>query len=506
MGRSLFRIGLKGKLALLLALLLASVLAVLSSLVLAGIREDQRQRLEQSFAQQADAANLRVRQEFLTGSPVKPDTFMERSGQRLAVDLGAQSGMAVTLYTAEGEFAGTSLPIQPKLDATDALSYTAQGKSAYITEGDRLLYLAPLYNADQRLGTIQFHSSLTEQRAFYTRIQNLFLVTGAVVLASGFAIGYLYVRRQVNVIAKLNTAAQRIGQGHYLDMPPVQRRDELGELANGIYEMSGSISSSVSQLTEEKLKLLDAIARLRELEQQQKQFIGNISHEIKTPLTSILAYTDLLGMYRDDPKLLEEARTRIGSEAERLHTLVEKALQLSRLDIYEFETQAETVQIKPLLEEAMHRLQTQAARYEVTLEAHLTEGTAWADPENVMHMIFNLLDNGIKYNRPGGRVTVSNHFIINGEGTESVIIEVADTGIGIPIEEQSRIFDPFYTISSDRSRANGGTGLGLSLVRSLAEKQHGRVKLAESGPEGSRFVITLPTAHPDTEAEASPIG
>ena len=131
----------------------------------------------------------------------------------------------------------------------------------------------------------------------------------------------------------------------------MKRKDELGELAQGIYEMSGRISSSVSQLTEEKLKALDAIERSQELE-QQKQFIGNISHELKTPLTSILAYADLLELYRDDPALLEEARGQIGKEAQRLYRLVEKALQLSSMDIYEFETHAEHVDLMPILEEA----------------------------------------------------------------------------------------------------------------------------------------------------------
>lgn len=231
-------IGLKGRIALLLALLLAFVLIVLSSLVLAGIREDQRSRLELTFAHQADAANLRVRETFLTGDRSAPDIFMEESAQRLAIDLGQLSGMPVTLYKTDGTFAGTSLPVQPRADVKDALTYTAKRQSVYITEGDTLLYLAPLYNADQLLGTVQFHASLAEQHAFYAHIRNLFLITGAAVLAIGFLIGYLYVWRQVNVIGKLNLAAQQIGQGFYLTAPSVRRKDELGELAQGIYEMS----------------------------------------------------------------------------------------------------------------------------------------------------------------------------------------------------------------------------------------------------------------------------
>ncbi|ASS67885.1 MULTISPECIES: HAMP domain-containing sensor histidine kinase [unclassified Paenibacillus] len=487
------RLGLKGKVAILLALLLASVLAVLSFLVLTGIKEDQRRRLEQSFAQQTEMASLKVQQEYLTGQKIPVNAFMERSGQRLAVDLGADAGMAVTLYQADGGFAGSSLPAESKWDAEDALTYTAKGQAAYITQGDRVLYLAPLYLDGTRAGTIQFHSSLAEQHAFYDHIQSLFLGTGALVLIAGFLIGYGYVWRQVNVISKLNIAAQQIGRGHYLASPLVRRSDELGQLSDGIYEMSSSISSSVAQLTEEKLKLLEAIARLQELEQQQKQFIGNISHELKTPLTSIRAYTELLHMYQDDPLLLEEARTHIGIESERLYALIEKAIQLSAMDIYDFETRAESVPISAFMEEAVNRLQVKAQLSDVALEVRAAAGYAWADPENIMHMIVNLVDNAVKYNKPGGTVTVSNYVEKDDSGQSGwMVIEVADTGKGIPAESADRIFDPFYTVSGDRSRAYGGTGLGLSLVRSLAEKQRGSVHLIESGPEGSRFVLRLP--------------
>lgn len=487
-----FRLGLKGKISLLLALLLVFVVTCLSVLVLSGIRENQRTLLEQSFTRQAEAANLHVREEYLTGGRMQPDQFMKQTGQRLAVDLGAQSGMAVTLYTVDGSFVGTSLPFQPRADVQDALRFTAQGQSAYITEGDQLLFLAPLYNAEQRLGTVQFHASLAEQNAFYARIRWLFLLAGATVLGVGFLIGYVYVRRQVNVISRLNRAASQIGQGDYLSAPSVIRKDELGELAQGIYEMSRSISTSVGALHEEKQKLLDTVGRLRELEQQQKQFIGNISHELKTPLTSIIAYADLLNMYSDDPALLDDAGRRIHVEAQRLYGLVEKALQLSAMDVYEFETQAEAVPLRPLLEEAVTRLQGKADSCGVTIHTSLAAGEVWADPENVMHIMLNLLDNAVKYNRPGGQVHLFNYITAPADGAQRMIIEVADTGIGIPEEAVLRIFDPFYTVSKDRSRASGGTGLGLALVRNLAEKQGGTVQLIETGPDGSRFRVELP--------------
>ncbi|WP_019636373.1 sensor histidine kinase [Paenibacillus fonticola] len=494
-----FRLGLKGKLSLLLALLLVFVVTCLSVLVLSGIRENQRTLLEQSFTRQAEAANLHVREEYLTEGRMQPEQFMKQWGQRLAVDLGAQSGMAVTLYTVDGTFADTSLPFHPQADVQDALQFTAQGQSAYITEGDQLLFLAPLYNAEQRLGTVQFHASIAGQNAFYARIRRLFLLAGAAVLGIGFLIGYVYVRRQVNVIDRLNRAASQIGQGAYLSAPSVIRKDELGELAQGIYKMSRSISTSVGALHEEKQKLLDTVGRLRELEQQQKQFIGNISHELKTPLTSIIAYADLLNMYSDDPALLDDAGRRIHVEAQRLYSLVEKALQLSAMDVYEFETRAEAVPLRTLLEEAVARLQGKADSCGVTIHTSLAAGEVWADPENVMHIMLNLLDNAVKYNRPGGQVHLINYITVQADGTQQMIIEVADTGIGIPEEAVLRIFDPFYTVSKDRSRTSGGTGLGLALVRNLAEKQGGTVQLVETGPDGSCFMVELPLHASDSE-------
>ncbi|OXM16503.1 sensor histidine kinase [Paenibacillus herberti] len=486
-----FRLGLKLKMSLLLALLLVFTVTCLSVLVLSGIRENERTMLEQYFIQLAEAANLKVREDYLTGGRISPEQFMKQTGQRLAVDLGAQSGMAVTLYTLDGSFAGTSLPFQHPANVQDALQYTQQGQSAYITEGDQMLFLAPLYNYEQRLGTVQFHTSLAAKNAFYAKIRQLFLFAGAIVLGVGFLIGYVYVRRQVNVIDRLNRATSKIGQGDYLSAPSVVRKDELGELAQGIYEMSSSISSSVGALHEEKQKLLETVEQLRELEQQQKQFIGNISHELKTPLTSIIANADLLTMYSDDPALLDDAGRRIHLEAQRLNGLVEKALQLSAMDIYEFETQAEVVPLLPLLEEAVARLQGKADSCKVTIHTSLFEGEVWADPENMMHIMLNLLDNAIKYNCPGGQVHLLNYIATSVDGAQRMIIEVADTGIGIPLEAVSRIFDPFYTVSRDRSRASGGTGLGLALVRDLTEKQGGTVQLVETGPDGSRLRVEL---------------
>jgi signal transduction histidine kinase len=255
--------------------------------------------------------------------------------------------------------------------------------------------------------------------------------------------------------------------------------------------MSKNIDSSVRELTEEKRKLIEAIDRLEELERQQKQFIGNISHELKTPLTAILAYSDLLGMYSDDPELLDKASSEIHQEANRLYKLVEKALKLSSMDVYDFQAAARPLPIVPSLREAISRIQVKADARNIRIEAKLEEGDVWADPDNLGHMLLNLLDNAVKYNKEGGAIRIANAAKPDAEEGGLMQVEIADTGIGIPPEECERIFDPFYTVSNDRSRETGGTGLGLPLVRSLAEKQGGTVHLAESGPEGSRFVLEL---------------
>ncbi|WP_042169983.1 sensor histidine kinase [Paenibacillus gorillae] len=485
-----FRFSLKLKMSLVLAILLILTVGVLSELVLRGITLNQQQRMEEALAKQSQVAAQYVRQNYITGEERLPAaTFMSQNGKRLSLYLAMLSGLPTALYDASGKETGSSLTIPSLPDYSDTLEYALKGSIAYQTAGDSVVYFAPIRSDDGGvLGVLRMHYSTGRELHFVKEIRDLFRTAGLIVLAAGFLIGYGYFYRLAAVISKLRRASREIREGHYLKRTPVRRRDELGDLGNDIYYMSGSIEANIAGMQEEQRKLELAIRKLQELERQQKQFIGNISHEFKTPLTAIRAYIDLLGMYRDDPKLTEEAIDSMDKESERLYEMVDKVLHLAELEKYDFEHQAEPVALDELLLDLSGRMRGKAAKFDLTIETILKPSVVWADRENLIHIFINLLDNAIKYNLPGGRIVIRTEADEDGQ----VIVTLEDTGIGIPAEARDKIFEPFFTVNKDRARRSGGTGLGLSLVKQLTEAQGGVIGLFPAAGGGTVFRITFP--------------
>lgn len=485
------RISIKLKFSLFLAVLLILAVSVLSYFVLQGVARNQQLQAEDYLDQHVKTVNLRVKQTYYTGARLEPQAFMQQRGRSLAVELAGFTGLEVTLYDAAGQIVGSSVQGETApagQDVSGALAYALQNKIAYQNAaGDKLLYLAPVQGPEKQMGVVQLQYSLKSAQSFQQTLQNLFLTTGAAVLVLSFIVGYLYFNRAAAAIGRLKKAAESIRRAEYISAPPVKRKDELGELAEGIYFMSREIESSIAAKDEEQRKLQLAVTKLQALEQQQKQYIGNISHEFKTPLTSIKAYVDLLNMYDDDPKLLFDAKLNIAKETERLYEMVEKVLQLTALEKYDFESQAELLEVAEGLEDICGRMNGKAERYGLTITLDAEPAHIWIDKESFMHIFINLLDNAIKYNVPQGSVHLHSEI-----RDQRVWITIKDSGIGIPPEARDKIFEPFFTVNRDRSRASGGTGLGLSLVRNLVEKQNGTITLLETEGEGTAFELSFP--------------
>ena len=335
---------------------------------------------------------------------------------------------------------------------------------------------------------IQFYYSLKEDYDFYDRIRQTCISIGAVIFFLSFILAYFYFASFANGIIKLERMVDRVREGHY-DSSILNRRDEIGRLSMGIQAMSRQIMTTMNEMVGEQEKLTLAVNKLSLLDQQQKQFIGNVTHEFKTPLTSIRAYIDLLEMYPDDEQLLETAKMIIKSETERLYEMVDKVLQLSALEKYDFEYQQEIIDIKIIIESVLQSLSGKMNKFGLALKTELTQAYINADKDSVVIILVNLLDNAIKYNKANGRVLVKNYIC-----DSYVFIEITDTGIGIPKEAADRIFEPFYTVDKNRSRQSGGAGLGLSLVKRYTEMQGGKISLLQSDGNGTTFGISFPMA------------
>ena len=230
------------------------------------------------------------------------------------------------------------------------------------------------------------------------------------------------------------------------------------------------------------------VTRLDHLEVMRQEFLSNVSHELRTPLTSIMALAETLEAGAlNDPAHNRRFLGIIQKNAARMHRLIDDILELSAIESGNITINPETVRLSSMVDDVISSLAAAAAAREVTLDNSVaSDADVHADPHRLMQMLTNLVDNAIKFNRPGGRVTVR----YNGGETDRIHVE--DTGEGIASHHLERLFERFYRADRARSRELGGTGLGLAIVKHLARTHGGEVTVESRLGEGSEFIIELP--------------
>lgn len=224
----------------------------------------------------------------------------------------------------------------------------------------------------------------------------------------------------------------------------------------------------------------------------RRRFVSDASHELKTPLASIRLLTDsLLQADHMDGETAREFLNDIGDEADRLTRITEKLLTLTRLDTAPAAEDV-PVDVGAVVERVEHMLSPLARAVEVSLELKLQPGCVVLATEDDLYQIaFNLMENAVKYNLPGGRVLVT----LTADGGR-VVLRVEDTGVGIPEADLPKIFDRFYRVDKARSRESGGTGLGLSIAKEIVQRHHGTITLAPTRGRALQSVWSCPSPSP----------
>jgi two-component system, OmpR family, sensor histidine kinase SenX3 len=240
------------------------------------------------------------------------------------------------------------------------------------------------------------------------------------------------------------------------------------------------------------LLVVSDITESRRIESVRRDFVANASHELKTPAASIQAAAETLRSATEtDPNAVHRFATQLEREALRLSRIVADLLDLSRLE--SGSELGERVRVDVLIREECERYQEQARESGVDLRVAAPAASAVSgSARDLSLLVRNLIDNAIRYTRPGGRVDIETSE--NGKG--DVLLTVRDTGLGIPVRDLPRVFERFYRVDRARSRETGGTGLGLAIVKHVAENHGGWVDVVSELGQGSTFTVTLPAARP----------
>ena len=240
----------------------------------------------------------------------------------------------------------------------------------------------------------------------------------------------------------------------------------------------------------------DLLERLQASEQTRRNFVSDASHELKTPLASIKLLSDSILQNEMDQETIREFVSDIGKEADRLTRMTQKLLSLSRIETLE-DQECEIVYISPTIHRVTRMLAANAKQNGVELNTDIQQDSPILTMEDDLYqVIFNLVENGIKYNTQGGSLTIC----LNRE-EDNAILRIRDTGVGIPEESLSSIFDRFYRVDKARSRKSGGSGLGLAIVRSLVERNGGTIRVESTMGQGSLFEVVFPVFDTEVDTE-----
>lgn len=335
-------------------------------------------------------------------------------------------------------------------------------------------FLMPVMNNGRLTGVLYLYDYDAEQGALLTDLRNKMSTFSMVISVLLIVVSVFISMALTRRFSALLRAIRSVRDGNYGYRAPVYGRDELAEVAGQFNELS---------------------ERLEKTETLRRQFVSDASHELKTPLASVRLLADSILQTEDmDGETLREFLSDIGDEIDRLTRMTEKLMQLTRMEAVE----GLRVMVRPsvVIRRAAHMLEPFARQSDVELRLELEPDSAIrGDADDLYIAVYNLMENGVKYNKPSGLVRV---FCYTRDDRVWIIVD--DNGIGIPEEDRPRIFERFYRVDKARSRAAGGNGLGLAVVEQALHRMGGEIKVESEPGKGTRFTLTFPVYMPEEVA------
>ncbi|MDD6160518.1 MAG: HAMP domain-containing sensor histidine kinase, partial [Oscillospiraceae bacterium] len=351
-------------------------------------------------------------------------------------------------------------------------------RSEYRGEAFRSRTAVPVVYRGEILGAVYLYEYDTAQAELLQSIQSNLRYISIVVCVAALVLVVVLARALTRNTSLLLGAINRVREGEYTHRVEPRGKDEMARLAD-----------EFNRLTD----------RLQTTEEVRRRFVSDASHELKTPLASIRLLTDSVLQNPDvDPETVREFMGDIGEETDRLTRISERLLTLTRLDA-ELPIRRVPVAVDAVVARAGHMLQPLAEAAGVTITCAGEENCrVLCTEDDLYQVVFNLMENAVKYNLPGGRVDVA---VLRRE--DKVLLTVSDTGVGIPEEDRAKIFDRFYRVDKARSRAAGGTGLGLSIVWETVKLHGGKVEVFPGeGGVGTLFRVEFPACGEEGGGEA----
>lgn len=392
---------------------------------------------------------------------VQFDTFDERCGTRLSLS----EVYSVLSGETDGDYGFHLLEGGGEQQAPSIFDAITGRDTSRVWAG---CFAAALGESAQKDGALVMLASVQDTVDSLISVRDQMVVVFLLALMAVLVMAGVISRVVTKPVAELSAGIERMSKGDYKHRVHVPGRSEMAQLAEAFNQMSEQV---------------------QRLEQARNQFVSNASHELKTPLATIKILVESM-MYEEsmDPQLRTEFLTDIDKEIDRLSSVVGDLLTLVHIDSHKLKLRRELMVLADTVRETVSRLAPLANKRGQSIETKIAdECEMFADPGKLSQVCYNIIENAIKYTPDGGTISVS----LRKAGRDAVL-EIADTGVGIPEEDVLHVFDRFYRVDKARSRDTGGTGLGLSIVQQIVRLHAGSVTVRSKQGEGTTFIVQLP--------------
>lgn len=384
-------------------------------------------------------------------------SFLKEKSPIISEYMHSKLGIQIEIYDSRKEIMSQTSPYN-KYYVYQDIYYSLNGKITYIikneNEGKLLFFASPVYYDNEVIGTVRYIYPMDSEFSIIRNNNIIFILMGIFSVFSVFIMSYIVSFGILNPLKKLKTEAEKISDGNFNSEIYINTGDEIEELTKSFNKMSENINIYVENLKNEKDK--------------QKRFVDNIAHELKTPLTSIIGYSEILPKLSDE-KDIKKSLDYINNQGKRLLNLVEEMLYISKLNQNSIEVKPKMNNINTILGDALETLKPRLDKFFIKIYNNIDDIYVYCDYEKTYECFLNIIDNSIKHS---GCSIISFKRYSYGK---DILISITDNGIGIESGDIEKIFEPFYSCSNARK----STGLGLGIVKDIMKKQNGSIK-AES--------------------------
>ncbi|MBB6670084.1 HAMP domain-containing histidine kinase [Cohnella nanjingensis] len=447
----------------------------------ANIESSNRNTVKSQLHDLKNNSNSYIQQSFLTHHFTNDAIYLTQIAEELGSELHHATSSEVALYSLSGELIYASKPALFESDSED-LGLALTGKTAFtLTRSDgkaAALFAYPVVVQGDKIGIVRFAKDFTPLYSDSAQMQRTIGWTALAVFAAAFLFSTLLSRHITIPLSKLTKASTEVANGNLKVRIGVKQQDEVGRLAANFSRMIEKLREQFAIIEQER-------DRLDALNQHRKRFFDQVTHELKTPLTTIIGYADMIRMKgARDPVLLDKGINHILNESKRLHEMVLELLEKSgAADTYDATA---IVDMARIVQDVCEAMTMKAKRYKKTISCRTpNEMLLYGKPDRLRQLVINLVDNAIKYAYAHTEIDVAAE-LVQGQGR----LIVSNQGETIDADHLKRIFEPYYRAGHDLAEA-ASVGLGLHICKSIVDEHQGKIEIT-SDNEQTDVEIYLP--------------